>query len=93
MAAKKSIRQKNLIKTDKIEGWTDEEVLTNLTSLLTRASITTEFVTEEMEEQTIITHEVLIAQCGDKAVFSAPRALDWPLQMMPVPDAFREVLN
>ena len=93
MTTKKTIRKKNLITADKIEKWTDEEVLTNLGAILGRASISTEFVTEDVEDQTIITHEVMVAVCGDKAVFSEPRALDWPLQMMPIPEAFQPTVN
>lgn len=90
---KKTIRKKNLITPERLEKWTDEEVLTNLSTIMTRASITTDFVTEEMEDNTIITHEVLAAICGDKAMFSEPRALDWPLQLMPMPEAFKPTVN
>lgn len=90
---KKTIRKKNLITPERLEKWTDEEVLTNLSTIMTRASITTDFVTEEMEDNTIITHEVLAAICGDKAMFSEPRALDWPLQLMPMPEAFKSTVN
>lgn len=82
-----------MISTEKVEKWTDEEVLTNLSTILGRASITTDFVTTEEEGQTIITHEVLAAISGDKAIFSEPRPLDWPLQLMPMPEAFQKALN
>lgn len=86
----KTIRKRNLIPIERVESWTDEEVLTNLNTILMRATISTDFVTEEVEDtgQTIITHEVLVAMSGDKAVFSSPRVLDWPLQLMPMPKAF-----
>lgn len=93
MTQKKTIRKKNLITPEKLEKWTDEEVLTNLSTIMTRASITTDFVTEELDDNTIITHEILAAVCGDKAIFSEPRPLSWPLQMMPIPDAFTGVVN
>jgi hypothetical protein len=90
---KKTIRKKNLITPERVATWTDEEVLTNLSTLLTRASISTEFVSEDLDEGTILTHEVMCAMSGDKAIFSEPRPLDWPLQMMPMPEAFQKSLN
>ncbi len=88
---KKTIRKKNLITPERLEKWTDEEVLTNLSTILTRAYISSEFISTEEEGQTIITHQVMSAVSGDKALFSEPRPLDWPLQLLPMPEAFQGV--
>jgi hypothetical protein len=95
LTKKKSIRQRNLITKEKLERWTDEEVLTNLNTILTRATLSTDYITEELDEDSppIIVAEVLSLMCGDKAVFSEPRQLDWPLQMMPVPDSLKHTVN
>lgn len=89
MTKTKTIRKKNLITEEKLNKWTDEEVLTNLSMILTRAKIATDFVAEESEEGSMITHEVLVAISGDKAVFSEPRELAWPLQYLPVPEIMK----
>jgi hypothetical protein len=73
-----------------MKKWTDEEALTNFATMLKRVNVTTEFI--ETEEGVIIA-QVLLAACGDKFFTSAPREFDWPLQHMPMPDAFKESLN
>ncbi len=95
MTKKKTIRQRNLITKEKLERWTDEEVLTNLNMILTRAVMSTDYVTEEIDEDSapVIVAEVLCIMSGDKAVFSEPRFLDWPLQMLPVPDSLKHTVN
>lgn len=87
-----------MITPERLEKWTDEEVLTNLNAILQhRASITTDYVTERLDDDIdspeIIVAEVLCIVSGNKAVFSEPRKLDWPLQMMPVPEAFASLAN
>lgn len=89
------MNKRNLITNERIEKWSDEETLTNLLSILERVDIATEFIAEEVEDtnQSILTHEVIIARCGDKELVSEPQAFEWPLQLMPVPEAFENKLN
>lgn len=83
---------KNLKKWKKLlEKMTDEEVLASTyLTLATRVDIATEFV---QNEEGALTHETLILKCGDKVFTSEPQPFEWPLQMLPVPEALKKKLN
>ena len=74
----------------KIKKWSDKEALEAFAKMMHRVNLITEFV--ETEEG-LITGEYLIVSCGDSFFISTPREFDWPLQRMPMPDAFKEKLN
>jgi hypothetical protein len=58
--------------------------------MIGRVGLTTEFVTQE---DGMITHQMIIAVCGDKMIVSEPKELLWPLQMMPMPEALKGKVN
>jgi hypothetical protein len=68
-----------------IEKWTDEEVLFNFSKFFDRVGISTKFV---QDEDGLLTHQVLTMICGEKAIMSEPQKLEWPLQPLPMPEAF-----
>jgi hypothetical protein len=69
---------------ERLDSWTDEECLFNLSKFFTRCHMTTEFVQDN--ESGYITHELLLVLCGDKVIPSAPIPLDWPLQPIEFPE-------
>jgi len=74
-----------------IETWTDEEVLNQILKFSPRVVFDSEFVQDQ--ETGMVTHQILIIRSGEKFVMSEPQQLDWPLQPMPVPEAFEGKLN
>lgn len=76
---------------DKIiaEG-TDEDVLKAFYKFFERVNVGTEFV---LDDDDLIVAEVFNVTCGDKMFSSAPWEFPWPLQYLPMPDAFKEKLN
>jgi len=71
----------------KLQNWTDEECLTEFSKFLKeRVSLSSQFI---VNKEGLISHQVVTIMCGDKAFFSEPRELGWPLQQMPVPDALK----
>ena len=75
---------------ERIEKWTDEEVLTNLSAFFERIAIDVRFMEND---EGLITHQMLAIACGDKVLGSEFKELDWPLQRLPMPEAFRGRLN
>lgn len=76
---------------EQIETWSDEECLENFSKFLDRVTISSDFLQDEEGE--MYTHEQLVVSCGDKFFTSDPQEMDWPLQMLPMPEAFKGVLN
>lgn len=81
--------KKNII-DKRINDWTDEECLIEFSKFLERVGISTQFV---QNEDDLFTHQVLTISCGDKIILSDPQELEWPLQMLPMPEAFKGKLN
>jgi hypothetical protein len=73
-----------------VETWTDEECLQQMAKFLDRVDVTTKFVENQ---DGLITHQFVVLLCGDKAIASEPSEFEWPLQRMPMPEAFTGVLN
>jgi hypothetical protein len=69
-----------------INDWSDEEVLINLAPFFDRVSIGVDFMEDD---EGLLTHQVLCVVCGDKVIASQMKELDWPLQRLPVPEAFK----
>lgn len=89
MSDKKSAKKApNIAKL--LESWTDEEVLTNLAPFFDRISIGVDFMEGE---DGLLTHQVIAIVCGDKVIASEMKELDWPLQRMPIPEAFKRSVN
>lgn len=78
------------ITDEQMEGWSDEDVLRNLVKFFGRVEFSTEFV---QNEDGLIIGQTLYMSSGDKMCESEPRALDWPLQPLPMPDAFKDRIN
>lgn len=76
---------------EQIAEWSDEECLQQFSKFLQRIEVRSEFIQDEEDE--LYTHERLIVSCGEKFFSSDPQELEWPLQMLPMPDAFKKVLN
>lgn len=74
----------------KIKEWDDEECLYNFSKFFERVGITTQFV---QNDDGLLTHQVLTMQCGDKIIVSDPHELEWPLQLMPMPEALKGKVN
>lgn len=66
----------------------DEEVLSAFCTFFNRIDITTDLVQDK--ESGLVTHQVMVIRCGDKAVLSTPLAYEWPLQPANVPEEAKE---
>ena len=75
---------------DQIDSWSDEECLKEMSKFLDRVDVTTKFVENQ---DGLITHQFVVLLCGDKAIASEPSEFEWPLQRMPMPEAFTGILN
>lgn len=79
---------------DYIEGWlaewTDEECLLNVTKFFDRVETATQFIENS---DGLLTHQFQLLIAGDKVLASDPVEFEWPLQRMPMPEAFQGVLN
>lgn len=69
---------------------TDEEVLEAFSQFLERVGLSTQFIETE---DGLLTHQVLTVACGGSILVSDPEELEWPLQRLPMPDAFKKELN
>lgn len=74
----------------KIEKWTDEEVLLEFGKFFERVSVKSQFI---QNQDGLLTHQIMTMVCGDKILLSEPQELEWPLQPMPMPEAFQGRLN
>lgn len=74
-----------------INTWSNEEVLTQFGKFFDRIQFDSEFIQDE--EDGLVTHQVLIIRAGDKMIVSEPQPLEWPLQPLPLPEAFEGRLN
>lgn len=69
----------------------DEECLSALYLMInSRVGVRVEYV---QAEEGLITDQVLVLQAGDKYIASDPTPLDWPMQLMPIPEAFKNKVN
>jgi hypothetical protein len=75
---------------DGVNTWSDEECLSQLSKFLDRVTVTTKFVENE---DGLITHQFVAIICGDKLLASEPSEFEWPLQRLPMPEAFQGTLN
>lgn len=74
----------------KIEKWSDEEVLMNFGKFFERVQVKSQFV---QNAEGLLTHQIMTMVCGDKILLSEPMELEWPLQPMPMPEAFKDKLH
>lgn len=74
-----------------LETGTDEQVLLVFSKFLTRVSMSTEFIQDP--EDDLFTHQMMLIACGDKIIGSEPEEMEWPLQMLPIPEAFEGKLH
>jgi len=68
--------------------WNDEEVLENLALLLDRVKVGTTFV---QNDDGALTHSICVFSAGDKVIVSDPVEFEWPLMLMPQPEALKKV--
>lgn len=73
-----------------IEDSTDEECLALISKFFDRVDIGAKFIEDE---EGLITHQLLVLQCGDKVIVSDPDEFAWPLQRLPMPQALQGSLN
>lgn len=73
-----------------LESGTDEEVLLIFSKFLNRVSMSSEFI---QDEEGLFTHEMMLIACGDRMIASEATELEWPLQMLPLPEAFQGKVN
>ena len=76
---------------ERLENWTDEECLFNMSKFFKRCQMTTEFVQDN--NNGYITHELLLIICGDKVIPSEPIPLEWPMQPAALSDEAKEVVG
>lgn len=74
----------------KITNWTDEECLEHFSQFFERVGVTVQFIESE---EGMFTHQLLTIRCGDKVIVSEPQQLEWPLQLMDLPEAFEGRIN
>lgn len=77
--------------TNKIEKWSDEECLEHFALFLNRIEIASQPV--QNSETGLITHQMLVIQCGEKAVASMPLAFEWPMQPANLPEDAEVAIN
>ena len=82
-ASKKSTTEKF---TKTMRSWTDEECLLAFGAFLERVNVVPRLL---QNDDGLITHQVLVTLCGDRAISSDPVPFDWPLQPLPMPDALK----
>lgn len=84
---------KNLKKIEKLLiKMNDEEVLVSLYAHLgTRIALSFDLIQDK--DSGVITGQSLVMMAGEKVIRSQPMPFDWPLQLMPMPDAFKGKLN
>lgn len=80
--------KKNKLHNQIEKEWTDKEVLENFGKFLDRVSVATSFLTND---DGAITHSVVMFKCGDKVLVSDPSEFEWPLMLMPKPEALADV--
>ncbi len=73
-----------------LEEKTPEAILTVFSMFLDQVQIASQFI---QNEDDIFTHQLLTMVCGDKIIVSEPRELEWPLQMMPMPEVLKGKVN
>lgn len=75
----------------KIDEWDDEEVLNSFCAFFRRVEISPHLI---QDNQTgLITHQVMVIECGEKTVASSPLAFEWPLQPANVPEDAEVAVN
>lgn len=67
-----------------------EEALRKLVELLDYIEITTQFI---QDEDGVIRSHILNITAGSKVLSSNPIELQWPMQVMPLPEAFKGKVN
>ena len=90
MSKKKSGKNSPVNIAKMIKEWTDEEVLINLTPFFDRINLGVDFIEDD---DGLITHQVLCVVAGDKLIASEMKELDWPMQRLPIPEAFKGTIN
>lgn len=75
---------------DMVDTYEDEALLVEFVKFLERIDISTQFI---QDSDGLLTHQVLFIKCGDKTTNSDPMQLDWPLQPLPMPEAFKDKVN
>lgn len=73
-----------------METWSNEEVLENLKTLMSSLNGKVDFIYNE--DDLIVGYHVLFWN-EDHYYKSAPILLDWPMQHLPVPEAFKGGLH
>lgn len=88
----KILSSKRMKKFDKfLAKAEDEEILAAMYLMMgTRVGITVQHI---QSEEGPITHQVLVITANDKFITTAPVELVWPMQPMPMPDAFKKKVN
>ena len=71
-----------------ISEWSDEECLAVFSSFFERINLSSQFIEND---DGLLTHQVMTIQCGDKIIVSDPSQFDWPLQVLPRPQALSEL--
>ncbi len=74
----------------KLMEWDDEECLNQFSKFLDRVGISSQFI---QNDEGLLTHQLMLITCGEKVIVSEPLALEWPLQPLPMPEAFEGKIN
>lgn len=95
MGTKRLAKTKKQVKfedhiTTWLDEWTDEECLNNAVKFFDRVDVSTKFIENA---DGLITHQLHLLIAGDKVLASDPVEFEWPLQRMPMPEAFVGALN
>lgn len=76
--------------TSNIDKWTDEETLENFFNFFPRVGQVSQLV---QNDEGAVVAQVLVTFAGNKAVYSEPVALDWPLMPIPAPEGNVVTIN
>ena len=74
----------------KIKNWDDQRVLEHLVDLMKERGVTAGVRFIESPEDPLILGYQSIIVCGDLMLPAEPVMFEWPMQYLPIPDAFKD---
>lgn len=75
---------------EKINNWSDKEVLEHVADLIQDKKITAGVRFIESPDDPLIVGYQSVIVCGDLMLPAEPVIFDWPMQYLPVPEAFKD---
>lgn len=80
-------KKNNLLTEQQVRGWTDEEMVLNLTRMLPRVKLDCHLI---QDNDGFVTHQSILLRCGQVGIASAPQEFDWPMEPLPYTEDTKE---